>query len=784
MTYKELIPYIQEHHSDIADDNVGMMIDKEKFIRIYSQDIYDDEEVDDKYRIRDAGSERWYKASNLKVNSSFIVKRNRDGKYLGWSGTSENRSGNTIWVDNEKDATKFDSKEYIEKYKGELMGVDGLDNEFTVIESSRKITSGYAPYYNDGIISDKGKKAYEWLCDFVGQELKLGSHPWHGPTVYLNTDKMNITSDMLDEINNKFFEMFDEWGHNSIAADSGTWGWGNVYEVNFDNTKFVESSRRISSSQKGMENVTEGTKYDDYHIDTNGMGILSVENIIEEIEGRGNQAVLTVQTSDGSTNHSQFGSKDWKEYKDSVNDTGNAITDVWVTEVEGDSYVRNSRRITSGLDPYLCCPNCGEPELFENIKGHNIKCYNCGNTISYDELKNLKKYVSPHSKITSARYIATDPETGEVLGSADTYEEAVNQWGEDVTITDSEAAEGQQEGGLFSSKESNHQFNQRIVNSVLTKEITENDAIKQIASRNNMNVGFAKRILSNLLEDKSLIQSGVMEMADDINQEFNLNGDLYSWFDDYVDDNGNKSTTVGGELVRAANQILARFENDGDKIGIGYGKETVNPAARYILAICNDYIDRNDIEEMLWNESRINYSDEEYEAWLQQFERTFTDYLRDHEELFHSPNKNDMWDYKEEDDVNSSVTECCIYDNEGNEYWFQKDDDSWKCTSIEFGTQPEYEVDETFSSASDFEERIYSKGEQKEPYGFFSENGFTYNWEGITEDDEGNYREWIITDVSVDGGLADVGDVWSADDFDGYSVYDANGGEINVSDLY
>lgn len=122
-----------------------------------------------------------------------------------------------------------------------------------------------------------------------------------------------------------------------------------------------------------------------------------------------------------------------------------------VTETETDLW--NSRRITSGLDPYLCCPNCGEPELFENIKEHNIKCYNCGNTISYDELKNLKKYVSPHSKITSARYIATDPESGEVLGSADTYEEAVNEWGEDVTITDSEAAEGQEDmDSVFQSR--------------------------------------------------------------------------------------------------------------------------------------------------------------------------------------------------------------------------------------------------------------------------------------------------------------------------------------------
>ena len=78
---------------------------------------------------------------------------------------------------------------------------------------------------------------------------------------------------------------------------------------------------------------------------------------------------------------------------------------------------------------------------------------------------------------------------------------------------------------------------------------------------------------------------------------------------------------------------------------------------------------------------------------------------------------------------------------------------------------------------------IYSKGEQKEPYGFFSENGLTYNWEGIVDDDEGNYREWVITDVSVDGGLADVGDVWSTDDFNNYGVFDINGREIDINEL-
>ena len=108
--------------------------------------------------------------------------------------------------------------------------VQRLENK-GITNSHRPIKSGYAPYYNDSTISEKGKKAYEWLCDFVGQELELGSHPWYGPCVYLNVNKMNITQDMLEEINNKMYEMD---GYNSITADSGSWGYGDVYIVTFD----------------------------------------------------------------------------------------------------------------------------------------------------------------------------------------------------------------------------------------------------------------------------------------------------------------------------------------------------------------------------------------------------------------------------------------------------------------------------------------------------------------------------------------------------------------------
>ena len=40
--------------------------------------------------------------------------------------------------------------------------------------------------------------------------------------------------------------------------------------------------------------------------------------------------------------------------------------------------------------------------------------------------------------------------------------------------------------------------------------------------------------------------------------------------------------TYAGEILRAVNRIIYRFNNDGDQAGIGYGRETVNPAVRYL----------------------------------------------------------------------------------------------------------------------------------------------------------------------------------------------------------
>lgn len=43
-----------------------------------------------------------------------------------------------------------------------------------------------------------------------------------------------------------------------------------------------------------------------------------------------------------------------------------------------------------------------------------------------------------------------------------------------------------------------------------------------------------------------------------------------------------KADSLAGELVRAACRLGYRFYNDGDMVGVGYGNETCNAAARFL----------------------------------------------------------------------------------------------------------------------------------------------------------------------------------------------------------
>lgn len=51
--------------------------------------------------------------------------------------------------------------------------------------------------------------------------------------------------------------------------------------------------------------------------------------------------------------------------------------------------------------------------------------------------------------------------------------------------------------------------------------------------------------------------------------------------------------TQAGELVRATGRLIYRFLNDGDKVGVGYGRETCNSSFRYLCEMANKL---NDVE--------------------------------------------------------------------------------------------------------------------------------------------------------------------------------------------
>lgn len=56
-------------------------------------------------------------------------------------------------------------------------------------------------------------------------------------------------------------------------------------------------------------------------------------------------------------------------------------------------------------------------------------------------------------------------------------------------------------------------------------------------------------------------------------------------FDELVPASG-AAATVAGEITRAINRLVYRNYNDGDHLGVGYGKETCNPAGRYLKIEC------------------------------------------------------------------------------------------------------------------------------------------------------------------------------------------------------
>lgn len=97
--------------------------------------------------------------------------------------------------------------------------------------------------------------------------------------------------------------------------------------------------------------------------------------------------------------------------------------------------------------------------------------------------------------------------------------------------------------------------------------------------------------------------------------------------------------TEAGEIVRAICRIAYRNYNDGDHIGVGYGKETCNPAARFLMAHGTPEIRK--LVQDLWG----THSDDLYDAGLQVLEQFVIAHLEQHPELRDKQRSEEIWDY-------------------------------------------------------------------------------------------------------------------------------------------
>lgn len=118
-------------------------------------------------------------------------------------------------------------------------------------------------------------------------------------------------------------------------------------------------------------------------------------------------------------------------------------------------------------------------------------------------------------------------------------------------------------------------------------------------------------------------------------------------FEELVPTSG-KCDSLAGEIIRAASRIGYRFFNDGDQLGIGYGKETCNAAGRFLIKRTNEKI-AGIVCDMFGL-----YAEEMYEAKLKDLLDAVVEYVEGNPELRQTETE-DMFDYYDKyEDVDDS----------------------------------------------------------------------------------------------------------------------------------
>ena len=94
-----------------------------------------------------------------------------------------------------------------------------------------------------------------------------------------------------------------------------------------------------------------------------------------------------------------------------------------------------------------------------------------------------------------------------------------------------------------------------------------------------------------------------------------------------------KAGTVAGEIVRAVDRIWYRWYNDGDKINVGYGRETCNGTARFLEKVRGE-----DFPAEVWNGS---LGDDEYAKFADGLVDEMLALIKARPELETTPNADD-----------------------------------------------------------------------------------------------------------------------------------------------
>lgn len=144
---------------------------------------------------------------------------------------------------------------------------------------------------------------------------------------------------------------------------------------------------------------------------------------------------------------------------------------------------------------------------------------------------------------------------------------------------------------------------------------------------------------------------------------------LEKHFEELVPSEG-KADTVAGEVVRALNRLNYRCYNDGDRIGVDYGNETCNMAARYLMEKLPDELGTE--VSKLWGWNGMN--DDEYMEALAVITDKTLDWL-DTTDLREQPNTDDIFNYVDDDDAR------WVEEEEDDEYYedeYYDDEDDYE----------------------------------------------------------------------------------------------------------